>query len=189
MSVSRPSGRTAFTLVELMVVVALFGVVAALAIPQISAASRRANAPVQGLRVHGFVSEARNLARRTNRCVKVDRAADGSTMTAQTFSTCTLTEVCRCRASALPDTTLNFRMADGAPRDARVEAFSGNVSTAAFADVASSGDGIIFLADGSTAYVDAVRIPVTVPLDGGDTTFELRVMPATGIVRLLQAGE
>ncbi len=172
-----------------MTIVALFGIIAAIAIPQISAASKRANAPVQGLRVHGFVSEARNLARRTNRCVKVERGADGSTMTAQTFSTCALSEVCRCRASALPDVTLNFTMANGTPRDARIEPFSGNVSTAAFADVSTSGDGIVFLADGSTTYIDAVVIPVTVPLEGGDKTFELRVMPATGVVRFLQAGE
>lgn len=186
---ARSASNRGFSLVELMVVVAMVGIMAGLAVPQISASSRRANAAVPALRVHGFTSEARNLARRTNRCVKVDRSTDGTSLTASTFSTCALTEVCRCRASALPDATMTLVMADGIPRDGTVGAFTGNVTTAAFASVATSGDGIVFLADGSTPYAGAVTISVSVPLDTGARDYTLRVMPATGIVRLLQAGE
>jgi prepilin-type N-terminal cleavage/methylation domain-containing protein len=59
-------GKThAFSLIEMMVVVAIVGVGASIAVPQISESTRRANAPVQAVRVQGYLTEARNLARRT----------------------------------------------------------------------------------------------------------------------------
>ena len=178
----------AFTLLELMVVIAIVGILAALAAQQVSSASQRANAPVPGLRVHGFLSEARNLARRTNRCVQVTRTLDGSVLEARTFSTCPITEVCRCRASALPDETRTLTMADAAPKQARVAAFTGTGVIAGFTDVAVA-DAIVFLADGSTPHPGAVGLVVSVPLIDSSPTTALRVMPATGLVRLAQAGE
>jgi prepilin-type N-terminal cleavage/methylation domain-containing protein len=183
-----PRRLAAFTLLELMVVVALIGILAALAATQVSSASHRANAPVQGVRLHGFLSEARNLARRTNRCVAVNRAPDGSVLEARTFSTCPLTEVCRCRASALPDEIHRLTMDDVSPRGSRVGVFVGTGVIAGFNDVAIA-DTIIFLADGSTPHPAAVDVTVNVPLEGGAQQTALRIMPATGIVRLVQAGE
>jgi type II secretory pathway pseudopilin PulG len=171
-----------------MVVVAVIGILAALAAQQVSSASHRANAPVQGIRVHGFLSDARNLARRTNRCVRVARNTDGSVLEARTFSTCAITEVCRCRASALSDEIRTLTMDDVAPKQARVAPFTGTGVVAGFTDVAIA-DAIVFLADGSTPHPDAVSLVVTVPLAEGNQTTALRVMPATGIVRLVQAGE
>lgn len=185
--------RRAFSLIELMVVVALIGIMAALAFPSISASARRANAPVHGVRVHGFLSDARNLARRTNRCVRVTRAADGSTLTTQTFSTCAITERCRCRASALADETRTLRMGDVLPTGGRVEPFvNTTLTSAAFAAEATTddADNVVFLADGSTPYGAAVEVPVVVRgLEAGDRRTTLEIMPATGIVRLPIAEE
>jgi prepilin-type N-terminal cleavage/methylation domain-containing protein len=177
-----------FTLLELMTVVALVGIMTAIATVQVSSAVQRANAPVHGVRVHGLLSDARNLARRTNRCVRVTRNADGSVLSAQTFATCALAEVCRCRASALPDETLTLTLDNVIPRNARVQPFAGTGVTAGFTDVAVA-DALVFLADGSTPHPTSVGVTVSVPVDGVAQTATLRVMPATGIVRLVQAGE
>lgn len=178
-----------FSLVELMTVVAIFGVLSAIAVPRISSASRRANAPAQIARVQAFFAEARNLARRTNRCVEVKRD-DSATLTASTFSTCAATDFCPCRASALADETKTLHLDVGFPADVRVDALSGNAAGVFSVGSHISTDTIVFLADGSTPYAAPAQIPVLVPDDErGLQTTTLRVMPSTGIVRKPVAGE
>ncbi len=171
-----------------MIVVGMVGVMAALAVPSLSSSSRRASAPVQMMRVHGFMTSARNLARRTNRCVKVERATDGDVLTLSTFSTCTLTEVCQCRASNLPNESRTLSMAASQPSDARVTTFAGNSTTALGTEHAND-DTIVFFADGSTPYAGLATVDVNFPDPLGAMVRRLTVMPATGVVRLVVAGE
>lgn len=176
----------AFSLIEIMTVVALVGVMAAIAGPRFAESVRRANAPVQVVRVQSFLSEARNLARRTNRCVKVVRDSSGSTLTASTFSTCLVSGTCVCRASFQADSVTTLSLAAVIPTNANVQALSGNSSTLTDLTGHAGADALIFLPDGSTPYGGDVSFPVNVP--GGPTTV-VRVMPAAGIVRLVVAGQ
>ena len=71
-----------FTLIEVTVVLAIVGVLAALSFPSIHDMSARANEPLELARVESVLHEARTYARRTNQCVKVTRTGTGSGATA-----------------------------------------------------------------------------------------------------------
>lgn len=169
-----------------MVVVAMIGVLAAIAVPQISESTRRANAPVQAVRVQSYLAEARNLARRTNQCVKVTRSADGVQLSTSTFSTCAITDDCHCRASAQPATSTTLDLSSVTPKDATVSALVGSSSTLVDLTGHAGSSTLIFLADGSTPYATPVTFSIVVP---GVTTTGLKVLPGAGVVRIIVAGE
>jgi prepilin-type N-terminal cleavage/methylation domain-containing protein len=170
-----------FSLAELMIVVAMIGVMTAVAAPNISKSIRRSSEPIQVVRTHSFVLAARNLARRTNRCVKVTRSTDGKTLKAETFNTCAATASCRCRASSLADSTTTLDMTKQQPAAARITAFTSNTTSASDLTGISGTEVLIFLADGSTPYTAPVSIDVKLPEAGVKI---IKVMPATGIVRM-----
>lgn len=82
----RAKSASGFTLVELMVVVAIIGVAAALAAPSIRDLSRRQRENEAIVDVEGALRDARNTARVNRRCVTV--ALAGNVITA-TKSACT----------------------------------------------------------------------------------------------------
>ena len=176
----------AFSLVELMLVVAMIGVMAAIAVPQIANSIRRANAAVQAVRVQSYLAEARNLARRTNQCVKVTRSADGAQLAMATFSTCAITDDCHCRASAQPATSTTLDLSAVTPKDATVSALVGSTSTLVDLTGHAGPSTLIFLADGSTPYATPITFSVVVP---GANTTDLKVLPGAGVVRIVLAGE
>lgn len=66
-------GFLAFSLVEVMVVVAIVGVLAALAVPSISALSQRRNATIATDSVVQHLERARDDARKERRCLHITR--------------------------------------------------------------------------------------------------------------------
>lgn len=178
---ARRTGTAGFSLVEVMVVVAIVGIVSALAGPNIAAAIRRANEPAQLQRVHGFISEARNYARRTNQCVVVTRGAGGATLTATPLALCPQTASCRCRQSVVAPETTTLQLTTSPPA-VRVTRLIGNTGVEADVVTAATGDNLLFFADGSTPYAGIAQVEVGLPERGPRL---LNILPASGIVRVV----
>lgn len=66
----------AFTLIELMIVVAIVGVMSTLAIANFTDAVRLSRARQQMYDVRGWVQSTRNLARLTHHCVELQKSGD-----------------------------------------------------------------------------------------------------------------
>jgi prepilin-type N-terminal cleavage/methylation domain-containing protein len=177
---TRPMHKRGYSLVEIMVVVAMIGVLSALAGPNISAAVRRANEPAQLLRVHGFLVEARNYARRTNQCVKVTRNAAGTQLTAAPVALCAATDTCQCRASVVAAETFTLDLTAQSP-PITVSPFTGNTGVPSSLTGSATGDALLFLANGSTPYPSTATVNVSLPERGQKT---ITVLPASGILRV-----
>ena len=86
---ARP-GLAGFSLIELMIVVAIGGVVASLAIPSISGAIETSRASAAAREVKGAILKARNTSRTMQRCVLLERlSATKLRYTAYDDDTCT----------------------------------------------------------------------------------------------------
>jgi prepilin-type N-terminal cleavage/methylation domain-containing protein len=169
-----------YTLVEIMVVVALIGVVSALAGPNISKAVRRANEPAQMLRVHGFLVQARNYARRTNQCVKVTRNSTGTSLTARPVSLCAATDTCACRASVAAAETFVLDLTKQLP-PITVTSFANNTGVASSLTAEATGDALLFFPNGATPYPATATVNVALPERGPKT---ITILPASGIMRV-----
>lgn len=77
----RPSQSKAFTLAELAVVIAIVGVLSALATVSVSALTGRARQQREIDDVEALLRKARNLARNERRCVRIDVAERAVTFT------------------------------------------------------------------------------------------------------------
>lgn len=169
-----------YSLVEIMVVVAIIGVLSALAGPNISAAVRRANEPAQLLRVHGFLVEARNYARRTNQCVKVTRNSAGTQLTAVAVALCAATDTCQCRASVVAAETFTLDLTRQSP-PITVSSFANNTGVASALTASATGNALLFLPNGSTPYAATATVNVSLPERGPKT---ITILPASGIMRV-----
>jgi len=169
-----------YSLIEIMVVVAVIGIVSAVAGPNISKAVRRANEPAQLLRVHGFLVEARNFARRTNQCVTVTRSASGTTLTAQPVALCAATGTCSCRGSVVAPQTFTLDLTSQSPPIA-VTAFANNIGVAPLLASAATGESLLFLPNGATPYPSTATVNVSLPERGPKT---ITILPASGIMRV-----
>lgn len=72
----RPIRLLAFTLIELMIVVAIVGVMASLSIANYTDAVRLSRARQQVYEVRSWVQGTRNQARLTNHCVELQKSGD-----------------------------------------------------------------------------------------------------------------
>lgn len=78
-----------FTLIELSIVLGLFGVLAAIAVPNINTSVGRWRADEKANQIRGFILAARNDARVGLRCVAVDVAVHQLSATTYTDANCT----------------------------------------------------------------------------------------------------
>lgn len=167
-------------MVELMIVVAVVGVMSAIALPNISSGVRRAREPAEGVRLRTFLTESRALARRTNRCVQLS-FPDAHVVNRTLLTSCSgeLATVCDCSAPLLPvPLTASLTLAS----TAEVSEVRGNV--VAMPVVPSSlatGRNIFFLANGATPYLDDAEIEVRLVESRRKQVFAL--LAASGIVR------
>ena len=171
--------RFGFSIIDVMVVVAIVGVASARATPNIVASIRRANEPAQLLRVQGFAADARNYARRTNQCVVVARAADGASLSAIPVALCASSARCRCRASVLSPETLTLNLNTKKPA-VTVTRFIANTGVEAAFTANATGEQILFLPDGTTPYSATAQIEVRLPEHGLRL---INILPASGFVR------
>lgn len=163
-----------------MTVVAVVGVLSAVALPNISAAVRRAREPAEGVRLRTFLTESRALARRTNRCVQLTFAS-ARVVNRTIITTCSgsLTSLCDCSAPLLPVAVTESLTLGSA---AEVTALRGNtVAITAVPAAMASGRNILFLANGSTPYLDDAEIEVRLVESLRRQVFAL--LSASGIVR------
>lgn len=169
-----------FSLVELMAVVAVVGVLSAIALPNISTAVRRAREPAEGVRLRTFLTESRALARRTNRCVQLT-FADTRVVNRTIVTSCsgTLAAVCDCSAPLLAvPVTASLTLGSAA----EVTAVRGNtVAMASVPASVASGRNVLFLANGSTPYLDDAEVEVRLVESARRQIFAL--LAASGIVR------
>jgi prepilin-type N-terminal cleavage/methylation domain-containing protein len=178
-------GRRGFSLLELMTVLAIIGVMAALAGPNIRESVLRANAGAVFNDVEAYIMRARNTARRINMCLKLQVLAGGDTLHVEPYvqAGCTLTSSdCRCRASYL--TTA----AQGLPPDLNLAAKRpaakvtlNNASTNLLSSSVGAADPnmLLFLADGSLPYQSTLEIVVK----AGVVTRKFSFFPASGVTR------
>ena len=171
--------RHGFSLIELMVVVAIAGIGTALAVPAMSSAIRRAKEPTEVVRLRTFLTESRNMARRSNRCVLVERA-DERTFTRTVLTTCdaAVAKHCTCAASLVPLATTTTLVLGTA---ASVTGISNTAPAMSGLATATGTDRLLYFANGSTPYLDAPV--VSIALRESKKTRTLSVMPASGIVR------
>lgn len=146
----------AVTLLEIMVVVAIVGILATLALPRLDGITARMDRQGDIIIVEDALKRARNLARNSRRCVEV--AVDGQNVTFTAFTSCAMT-------GPQPTTTLTLKRAIPCAFD--------------------TGDGkLVYQPDGSITATTAARIR-TVEKDcvAGPSLATLRVFPITGITK------
>jgi prepilin-type N-terminal cleavage/methylation domain-containing protein len=154
---NRPVGLRGFTLLELMVVVAIVGVLAALTLPGISEMTRERRAAGEFAKLRNALVQSRNLARSLRRCVEVEVVADSAEMTAYPMSSCA---------------------DDGTRIDARKKTFSFESYVSLFAF--STDTGILRFHDlGGTLEAE----PVTIAMTSGNRTKTYAILPGIGAIR------
>ena len=149
-----------------MIVVAMFGVLAAVAFPDIKEITLTATEPKDVVALRGFLAEARGAARRVNRCVKVTRV-NSRTLTWAPFENATPA----CPTAVLPAISGGFVLqSTGLQLNAFLNATDANT--------------IIFRRSGGTPYASFASVPIA-RVRGGTTTFvrHLQIMPATGSIK------
>lgn len=155
-----------FNLTEMMVVVAMMGVLAALALPDIKELTLAATEPKDVVALRGFLAEARGAARRVNRCVVVTRV-NTRQLTWALFQNNT---------PACPNGTLH---AIGGTFNLR----SSGLRLDPFLN-ATNANTILFRRSGGTGYASFATVPLARIRDGAITFVRhLQIMPGTGSVK------
>ena len=149
-----------------MVVVAMMGVLAALAMPDIKELTLTATEPKDVVALRGFLAEARGAARRVNRCVAVTRV-NTRKLTWAPFQDGTTA----CPNVTLPAIggTFNLR-STGLRLDPFLNATNANT--------------LIFRRSGGTGYASFATVPLA-RIRRGAITFvrHLQIMPGTGSIK------
>ncbi len=151
-----PRQLRAVSLLELIVVVAMVGVLASLALPRLEGITTRLERQGDLIVVEDALKRARNLARTSRRCVEVAVAGQQITFTA--YDTCALTTL-------VSSTSLTLKRAKPCAFD--------------------TGDGkLVFQPDGSINATTAAKIrTVENNCSTGASLGTLRVLPITGVTR------
>jgi type IV pilus assembly protein PilA len=129
MSMSQPSvavrevrAARGFTLVEIVIVVAIIGVLAAISFPTVHDMTTRANEPLELAKVEALLHEARTYARRTNQCVEVELTQPtGTTKAKLTYKTVTDASGFRCPTATAITPTPTVELATGMKFSATVQ--------------------------------------------------------------------
>jgi prepilin-type N-terminal cleavage/methylation domain-containing protein len=149
----------AFTLIEVMVVLALVSVLVMLAGPDLLRMWRTANEPADAIALEVFLAHARGTARRLNRCVLVSRSSDRD-LSWTTFADGSA----QCPPNTETPVTKSFKTHD----TLRVDPFVGTTNSAE----------LLFLRTGGTPYDNEAVVQVT-----STQTSSMRLLaiaPATG---------
>lgn len=163
--VARGSAARGVTLLEIMVTLSILGVIAALAVPGISAASRAARESEALGRVEHALQSARGMALRLNRCVAVDLVSSQTLRVREHSGTLPA----GCDAPALGVAERLFRIpASLAALDLEVGGTDGDLS-------------LVFLPEGGTPYAGPASLRVRTKVRKTLTTFE--VLPKLGLVQ------
>lgn len=153
-----------FSLLELAIVVAVIGVMSAVALPGISSTVARTREDAEVARVEGFVTKARNLARRLNRCVDVERVGQDQ-LVFRTFGNASVPQ-CPTYPDADIESTLTVNS-----RLLRIDEVGGSGNPAGFR----------FLRDGGAAATADVTLPLGLRSSGRRKV--VVVQPLLGFVR------
>jgi len=145
----------AFTLIEVMMAVAISGIFAAMAIPNLSGAVNQQKSLEESARIEGFLMAARNEARVLNRCVEVTIVS--AAMDAVVYDECTGIGLAY-RGGVTP--TLATPSSN---RVFRMDKMRGSPKT------------IVFLPNGAVASKTAISLVFT-----GERDVEFEVWPDTG---------
>jgi len=163
----------AFTLIELMIVVAMIGVLSALAVPSFLTQIQAQKVRAAALTVESFLSEARELARRRSQCVDV--SVSGQVISFQAWQDCTGLDIdglgSPTLATALPAFSRSLKL----PTLVQLGTFS-------------TGDGkLVFNQSGGTVYTT----PTTFEVRNAETSAVIArftIYPAAGAIRMQEAG-
>jgi prepilin-type N-terminal cleavage/methylation domain-containing protein len=153
-----------FSLIELMIVVAIIGIASAVAAPSISAAATRRNADEAFRQLMAFVTTARDEARMQRRCVQVTRPS-ASELSMQRL---TLNADGSCSSTA-----------DGAPKVRNFNA--AYISIPATTDFTFDAAGARILPN-----VDASDVAITVKADGASNVRTIRIYRTLGLIRVVK---
>ena len=163
----------AFTLIELMMVVAMIGVLSALAVPSFLTQIQEQKVRAAALTVESFLSEARELARRRHQCVDV--SISGQVLSYQAWQDCTGLDIDGLGSPTLVTAQPAFSRSLKVPALVQLGSFS-------------TGDGkLVFNQIGGAVYSS----PTTFEVRNAETSApvaRLTIYPAAGAIRMQETG-